>query len=210
MLADAMARQLAQPRGLLGRLAGRLMDRFNRVMHASALSALGVQRGDRVLEIGFGGGATLDPLLRAARPGAVVGLELSTTMVGRARRHYRSALEEGRLELRLGSAEYIPFPDESFDRVLTINTLYFWPDAARALGEIYRVLRPGGRFVLALRPKQGLQRGHAEEHGFILREDAEVQALLQDAHLRIVALDRHDDDRLGHTVVVAEKASRAG
>jgi ubiquinone/menaquinone biosynthesis C-methylase UbiE len=207
---DAMARQLAQPTGLLGRLTGRLMNRWNRSMHASALSALGVQRGDRVLEIGFGGGATLGPLLRAARSGSVVGLELSATMVARARRHHRSALDEGRLELRLGSAEYIPFPDESFDRVLTINTLYFWPEASRALGEIYRVLRPGGRFVLAVRPKQGMQRGHAEEHGFVLREDAEVQDLLQEAHLRIVALDRHEDHRLGHIVVVAEKSSRAG
>ncbi len=210
MLADAMSRQLAQPSGLLGRLVGGMMDRWNHGMHAAALSALGVQRGDHVLEIGFGGGATLGPLLRASGAGGVVGLELSATMVERARRHYRDALDDRHLELRLGSAEHMPFPSESFDRVLTINTLYFWPDAERALGDIHRVLRPGGRLVLAFRPKQGLQRGHADRHGFILREDAEVDELLQGAHLRVTAHERHEDGKLGHVIVVAEKASRAG
>ncbi len=224
---DAMTGQLAQPRGLVGRIVGRLMDRRNRAMQASALSALSVHRGDRVLEIGFGGGATLATLLRAVGPGGgaglelsdsvaehgpggVAGLELSDTMVERARSHYRDALDEGRLELRLGSVEHLPFSNECFDEVLTINTIYFWQDAARALGEIHRVLRPGGRLVLAFRPKHTLQRAGAGRHGFALRENAEVQALLQDAHLRLIALDQHEDGALGYVIAVAEKAARAG
>src|SRR5512138_3892318 len=65
MLGKIMARQLSRPDGLLGRVVARLMNRFNRAMSGAAIALLEVAPGDDVLEIGFGGGASLNPLLRA-------------------------------------------------------------------------------------------------------------------------------------------------
>jgi ubiquinone/menaquinone biosynthesis C-methylase UbiE len=54
------------------------------------------------------------------------------------------------VELRHGDAMALPYPDESFDAVCAIETLYFWPDPVQGLREARRVLRPGGRLAVTL------------------------------------------------------------
>lgn len=210
MLTKTLARQLSRPEGVLGRLVARLMNRFNRGMTRSAIAALEVAHGDDVLEIGFGGGASLEPLLVVAGRGKVTGLDLSETMVRRAQRRFARALREERLQLRLGQVERLPFARESFDRVLTSNTIYFWEDAPEALAEIFRVLRPCGRLSLAFSPRSVLERGPLQPHGFILRDEAEVLQLVKETGFVVARIDRHDHPARGFVVIAADKPGRAG
>jgi SAM-dependent methyltransferase len=53
--------------------------------------------------------------------------------------------------LQEGTVSALPFADGSFDKVCSVNTLYFWPDPARDLGEVYRVLAPEGRCYITFR-----------------------------------------------------------
>jgi SAM-dependent methyltransferase len=115
MLGRALARQLSRPEGVLGRIVARLMNRFNRDMSRMAIAAIEVARGDDVLEIGFGGGANLDPLLVAAGTGKVTGLDLSETMVLRAQRRFAWAVREGRLQVRLGQVDWSPQGQRSWE-----------------------------------------------------------------------------------------------
>lgn len=70
------------------------------------------------------------------------------------------------LDLLCGSVGSLPWADGSFDRALSVNSLYYWEDLSEALLEIAGVLRPGGVLVLGLREKQAVDRLGIERFGF--------------------------------------------
>ena len=86
--------------------------------------------------------------------GLVAGIDFSRTMVGAARRRNAAAVRAGRVDLRHGDAARLPFPDAAFDKVFGIHTVYFWPRPVNALREAWRVLRPGGRIILTVLPRE--------------------------------------------------------
>ncbi len=154
-LRAAVSRQLSNPSGRGGRIIATAMNRGNRAMNARAIDLLDVQRGSRVLDLGFGGGLTFPVLLE--RADAVVGVDRAADMVDAARSRHAEACAAGRLEVHVGEVAAIPLPDDAVDRVLTVNTVYFWPDLAAALGEVRRVLAPGGRLVIGIRDGSVMQ-----------------------------------------------------
>lgn len=140
--------QLAHPEGPWGVLTGRLMARINARPYRHAIAALGPYPDHRVLEIGFGPGAGLAELARRVTRGHVAGLEGSQAMLELARARNAEAIAGGRVSLAAGDFRHLPWADGSFDRVLAVNVAYFFDPAGRAVSEIARVLRPGGRAVL--------------------------------------------------------------
>ncbi len=102
------------------------------------------QPGERVLDVACGTGIVARMVAQGANGRAqVAGLDLSPAMLEVARSvSAREGLEIAWYE---GSASALPFPDGSFDLVLVQQGLQFFPDKAAALGEMYRVLAPGGR-----------------------------------------------------------------
>jgi SAM-dependent methyltransferase len=135
----------------MGRLAAALMCVVNRPANRLALAALDVAPSDRVLEIGFAHGWALARIAAAARDGFVAGIDPSETMVERARRRFAGAIDARRMAVGGGVVSRIPYSDAQFDKVLTVNTIYFWPAPEADAKEVRRVLRPGGRLVLAFR-----------------------------------------------------------
>ena len=151
---ERIASQFARPQGLLAPVTARVLNIGNRRINGLAIEALDPKRGERVLEIGFGGGAALGRVLRQVGAGGrVAGLELSTEMVERARRRWRTHVEAGRLAVEEGSVDAMPFEETSFDAVSTVNTVYFWEDVPAALTEVFRVVAPGGRVLIAIQPR---------------------------------------------------------
>lgn len=78
----------------------------------------------------------------------VAGVDISDVMVEQARTRNADAIAAARVELHQGSADRLPFADDSFDNALSINSIHIWSDPAEGLREIHRVLRPNGRLVL--------------------------------------------------------------
>jgi ubiquinone/menaquinone biosynthesis C-methylase UbiE len=147
-----IARQLSRPSGFLGLVIGRLMNRNNAQMNTFALRQLGLTSGDRVLEIGFGGGLMLAPL--NDRAAFVGGVDRSELMVRRANARFRDAIRGGRADFREGTVEAIPFQAASFTKVCTVNTVYFWKSLDAGFARIHRVLSPGGRLAVGFRTKE--------------------------------------------------------
>jgi ubiquinone/menaquinone biosynthesis C-methylase UbiE len=112
--------------------------------------ALGpVRAGDAILDIGCGAGVdTIIAALLAGPTGSAAGLDLVPEMLEKAKANARLA-GVANVEFREGSAEGVPFPDNAFDVVISNGVFNLVVDKARALGEVYRVLKPGGRFMLA-------------------------------------------------------------
>jgi ubiquinone/menaquinone biosynthesis C-methylase UbiE len=107
---------------------------------------------DCVLEIGFGPGVAIGHLSRQTRVARIVGIDASREMVEQARARNIDAIRSGRVDLRLGTVEHMPFGSNGFDKALAINSMQVWPDAVIGLREVLRVLKPGQRWPSALRP----------------------------------------------------------
>jgi ubiquinone/menaquinone biosynthesis C-methylase UbiE len=143
--------QAVKPRGALGVFMGWLLESGNAVQNRATVEALDPPPGGAALEIGFGPGHALEMLARSRPLGLVAGVDHSELMVARARRRLRSHRGDAALDLRLGDAGDLPFPDERFDVVFAVNGFHQWPDKERALAEMAGVLKPGGDLMLSIR-----------------------------------------------------------
>jgi ubiquinone/menaquinone biosynthesis C-methylase UbiE len=141
--------QFGNPRGQLGALFGRtIFARGNAAFNQWVTQQLDVQPDSHILEVGSGPGLTLHTLAPRATTGHVVGLDRSPVMVEQAKQRNLAAIRAGRLDVLQGSAEALPFEDGSFDLVVGIHVLYFWPDPTVTLQELRRVLREGGEVAI--------------------------------------------------------------
>jgi ubiquinone/menaquinone biosynthesis C-methylase UbiE len=144
-----MENMFCAPRGILGRVGGRLMA-LDHQLPAWVLELLDIKPTDSLLEVGSGPGRGLELAAAQAHAGRVVGVDPSETMLEMARNRNQVQIEAGRLELHRVSVEQLPFDDTSFDKAMTMNSLHLWSDPVGGLREIRRVLRPGGRIAVAI------------------------------------------------------------
>jgi ubiquinone/menaquinone biosynthesis C-methylase UbiE len=143
------------PRGVLGRLGGIIMARMNEDCGAWVADLLEIGPNDSVLEVGFGPGVIIQRLSKLACAGLVAGIDPSREMVEQARARNAAAIERGRVDLRRGSVESLPFDDATFDKALAINSMQVWPDSAAGLPEMRRVMKPGAKIALGFTPYSG-------------------------------------------------------
>jgi ubiquinone/menaquinone biosynthesis C-methylase UbiE len=149
-----IARQGRRPTGLLGRLVARLMAKQTAAENDIVLDLLQLEPADCVLEVGSGHGNTLARAAGLAPRGSHCGVDFSSIMHRHANRRHSGLVREGWIGFHLGSSERLPYADRAFDKAYAVHTVYFWTSPLEHLTEIYRVLKPGGRFVLAFRPAE--------------------------------------------------------
>jgi SAM-dependent methyltransferase len=110
-------------------------------------------RRDRVLDVGCGTGSLTFTLPEIARVGGVVGVDLTEPFVEFA----RARNTDSRISFEPADARALPFEDNSFDRAFSMLVLQFIPNAARAVAEMRRVVRPGGTVTAAVWDSYGGQ-----------------------------------------------------
>jgi arsenite methyltransferase len=143
-------RAFGHPRGLLGRLGGRLMERGNVGQERWAVDRASLRSGERVLVVGPGPGVGLSLAAAAVGPsGRVVGVDPSETMRQMAMTRCAAEIAQGVVEVRDGSAEATGCAEASADAVISVNNIMLW-DLAAGFAELTRVLRPGGRLVVSV------------------------------------------------------------
>jgi SAM-dependent methyltransferase len=162
MMCFALIRQCRKPAWIPGRLFARMMNTTHFAMTKWALTHLPVATDSVILDVGCGGGRTIQQLALLAPTGSVSGIDYSAASVDVARRTNASAIAAGRVDIRVGSVSNMPYADESFDAVTAVETHYYWPNLASDLGEIRRVLRPGGRIAIVAEAYRGKRFGAAE------------------------------------------------
>jgi ubiquinone/menaquinone biosynthesis C-methylase UbiE len=158
-----LMRMFGRPRGVLGRLGGVIMARMNRRCAAWVIDLLEVQPHDRILEVGCGPGVGIELLAKSAPEGYVAGVDASQEMVAQAKVRNAQAITRGRVDLRYGCAESLPFDDNTFNKTLAVNSTQVWTDVAAGLREIRRVMQAGGKMALGFTPYSGQRQGGLTE-----------------------------------------------
>lgn len=123
------------------------LESFCGVGNPFSLGAL--HEGERVLDIGCGAG--VDAMIAATMVGPtgwVEGIDMSPEMLAKAKEHLRAS-GLANTSFQDSSAEDLPFPDQTFDVVISSGVFNLVPDKVRALREVYRVLKAGGRLMVA-------------------------------------------------------------
>lgn len=166
-------------------------------MNQLAFEGLDVTTGDRILEVGFGGGDLLERILRLEQAAFVAGIDHSADMVELAGKRLRFHIREHKLEVRCGDIEALPYGHAEFTKLCSVNTIYFWRDPVAALSECRRVLKPQGRLVLCFNSKQDMQAWPIHQHGFKLFELAEVESLLRSAGFSNIEVTSAREPRQG-------------
>jgi len=139
---------LAVPHGRVGQLLAGAIPNLHRPVYPLVARVLDLQPDDDVLEVACGDGEFLQE--HAGHVRSIAGLDLSDVQVSLARRRLRDLIDAGTAQIVEGDAAALPFPDGRFSAVTCMGSLEFFSDPQVALGEMYRVLRPGGRVVITM------------------------------------------------------------
>jgi ubiquinone/menaquinone biosynthesis C-methylase UbiE len=178
-----------------------LVPAITSIWAADLLERIHVQPHESVLDIACGTGAVIRRVATAAHGGRLVGIDLNAAML----RVARAIKTERPIEWMEGSALDLPFPPKSFDVVLCQLGLQFFPDRPRALREMVRVLRPGGRvglsvysaiertpaayaFVQALDWRLGPEASRTKRAEHVFPDPDEVKSLVEAAGFRAVSV----------------------
>jgi len=143
-----LSQQLQCPTGEEGRELAHSMFESNKGMILDSLSSLKIKKKNRILELGPGNGAHLPLLFGRASGLKYFGLEISKDMEDEARRINEGFIADNRALFAHYDGESIPYVHNFFDRILTVNTIYFWERPVTFLNELHRVLKPGGICVV--------------------------------------------------------------
>lgn len=148
-----LARQVKKPDRYVGPLFARIMNASHGALTDWALAQVQIPPGATVLDVGCGGGRTLEKL--AQKAGTVYGIDHAAGSIAASRAHNEQLISEKRVGIEQASVSHLPFPGNLFDVVTAIETQYYWPDPVNDMREILRVLKPGGRLMIAAESYRG-------------------------------------------------------
>src|SRR6202165_5252723 len=131
---------------------GAKMERHHLDITEKTMRRMDLRPGERILDLGCGSGGATRLLARMVGKGPqsfgqVVGVDISDEMVRQAR---SASKEFDNVMFVTGSAAQIPWEENFFDKVLSVESFYYYPDQERALAELFRVMAPQGRMFILI------------------------------------------------------------
>lgn len=150
-----VTRQVRKPDRWLGRLFTRVMNRSHSDLTDWGLTHVRIEHGASILDVGCGGGRTIEKLAALATDGKVCGIDYAPGSVAESRAKNADLVRAGRVMIEQASVSHIPFGADEFDLVTAIETQYYWPDLVDDMREILRVLKPGGTLVVIAESYKG-------------------------------------------------------
>ena len=153
--AGVLMRQCRKPMWLPGRLIALQMNVSHRALTDWALGHVTIEKHSSILDIGCGGGKTIQRLAERAVDGKLCGVDYSPASVATARRTNAAGIASGHVDIRHATVSALPFDDDSFDLATAVETHYYWPNLVSDLAEVRRVLRGGGTLIVVAEAYRG-------------------------------------------------------
>ncbi len=141
----AFTDNFGHPKGVLGKMMITFMDKEHKPMALWALQNFEIPNDGEILDIGCGGGYNIKRMLNLSKNAKFTGFDISEESVKKAKKVNKN---EKRVEIIQGSVEKMPFEDDKFDLITAYETVFFWPDTKNNIKEVFRAVKPQGRFVV--------------------------------------------------------------
>ncbi|AUP78505.1 class I SAM-dependent methyltransferase [Flavivirga eckloniae] len=183
---EKVAKQLAHPVGSFGIEVALGMNHLNQFISKNTYDLLQLGDSDKVLEVGMGNGKFIKDILSYGDNISYTGIDISETMIVEAKKLNEKPIDSRRVDIIHASIEKMPFWEEQFNKVCTINTVYFWKAPLIALSEVYRILTEDGVFVLSFRPYIEGQSLDFSQYGFTEYKAEDIMALVNKTNFKIV------------------------
>ncbi|MBR0059501.1 MAG: class I SAM-dependent methyltransferase [Methanobrevibacter sp.] len=139
---------MRKPQGKLGNIQLKSMNKEHTPVSLWGLKHLNIKSDDVILDVGCGGGINIKRMAQDAKK--VYGIDYSIESVNLSKEVNEKLINEGKVEIMKGNVKDLPFEDNTFDIVTAFETVYFWPDIEKCFGEVKRVLKPGGIFLIGM------------------------------------------------------------
>lgn len=194
-----LASQLSHPKGEKGIQVADMMNATNIGMTLHAISSLELSGHERVLELGHGNAAHLTHILNDRPALHYDGLEMSELMHEEAKKINAAFVEQQGASFHLYDGEIIPFPENHFDRIFTVNTIYFWADPPALLAELYRVLKTGGRFCITFAQESFMKQLPFTTYGFELYSRDKLEKLVSGSPFNILKTESQTEQVMSKT-----------
>ena len=176
VIALLLARQVRKPNKWVGRPFLWLMNMSHSELTDWGLKHVSIERQSTILDVGCGGGRTIQKLSAIATEGSVCGVDYASGSVATSRTKNSELIKEGRVEIHQGSVSQLPFATDKFDLATAVETQYYWPDLVNDMKEICRVLKAGGHLIVIAETYKG---------GRYDAMKAPVMKLLKSTHLSV-------------------------
>jgi ubiquinone/menaquinone biosynthesis C-methylase UbiE len=140
--------QCQKPRGWPGRFILWRMNASHSKLTDWGLAHVSIEKHYTILDVGCGGGRTINKLAARATQGKVYGVDYSEESVVATKKTSARWIDLGRVEVRPSSVSQLPFSDNTFDLVTAVETHFWWPNLATDMCEIFRILKPAGELII--------------------------------------------------------------
>lgn len=174
--------QFVLPRGFEGRIRFIFMNMGHKSIYDNSAKALKLQPEDDLLEIACGNGYFLKKY--ASHVHSVAGLDLSELCVKLATKNNKERVVTGSAKFVQGEASQLPWEDGKFSAATVMGSFPAFPKPSESLKEMYRVLRPGGRAVVAIEWNAEDGKDHSQDikkYGYHIWAEGDVRNLLKEA-----------------------------
>ena len=153
-----ISKQSRKPTGIFGRFVmSFFFEKGNVELNTLVYEALSVEKDDHALEIGFGPGTLIKKIAEHLDNGIIEGIELSKSMVATAQKKNREHINNSKVKIHLGDFDVVVLKDNCFDKIFSVNTIYFWKNPVTTISKIYRILKPGGKVVIGFHDKRDME-----------------------------------------------------
>jgi len=152
------ATQARKPSGLFGRIVmSTIFNIGNAYINKMVYETMALQTNDHVLDIGCGTGNLTRKMASQTGDIYIEGVDFSPSMVSIARKKNKKLISKGKVSIVEGDFNTLPYKNESFHKVCSVNTVYFWPNPENTAQKLYKILKPGGFVVIAFEDIQQLK-----------------------------------------------------
>ena len=184
-----IGKNFGNPQGITGIIImTKIMNIMNQKLYNSVLRHINLEPNSIILDIGFGNGYLINKLFKKNIPIKIYGIEISNDMVNKVSRKYKHHIKNDRLKLFLENIEKTSFENDTFDKIVTINTIYFCENHRKCISEIKRILKPNGIFLNLIYTKDFLNKFVYTKYGFNKYSVDEIKTLTVENGMKIIEI----------------------
>ena len=173
------SKQARKPSGIFGRFyMSQVFDKGNIELNDHLHDILSVKENDQILEIGSGTGTLACKIANQLTTGMIQGVDFSKSMFKISKKNNRTHIASGRAKLHFGDFEELSFNPDYFDKIFSVNTVYFWQHPETTITKMISILKPSGKLVIGYHEKSEMEKMPLNRDVFKYYSVSEIEKLL--------------------------------